>query len=126
VYRSKIFDFLQLGVAIGLVVFYTQVVWFRERILAHWRSGLVLGTMCLSLLLLLHISAYRDLHSNPNDPLITGRYLLPLIALFGLAIAFVCAHLPRRIGPPIAALLLGTGVLLQLSGLGMTVVRFYG
>ena len=57
---------------------------------------------------------------------VAGRYLLPLVSLFGLAIAFVCASLPRRAGPVAAAAVLAVGVLLQLGGLGIELARFYG
>ena len=60
---------------------------------------------------------------NPNQ---LRSHLLPLVSLFGLAVAFVCASLPRRAGQVLAAILLAVGALMQLGGLGLAVTRFYG
>jgi hypothetical protein len=73
----------------------------------------------------LHVVSYLALLGG-TDPVIVGRYLLPLIALLALAVTFVVTSLPRRLGPLFAAVVLACGVLLQLAGLGLTVIRFYG
>ena len=49
-------------------------------------------------LALLHAVAFRSLLTS-SDPVITGRYLLPLVVLYGLAIALAVAWLPRRWAP---------------------------
>jgi hypothetical protein len=54
----------------------------------------------------------------------TGRYLLPLVAVFGAAVAFVVAVLPRRLGVALGATVLASGVALTVSGIAMSVVRF--
>ena len=83
-------------------------------------------TLLATNLLFLHYVSYRALLSdNGADPLIVGRYLLPMVSLFGLAIAFTLGSLPKRLGPPMAALVLALGVLLSIGGIGITVVRFY-
>ena len=82
-------------------------------------------SVLVSLLALLHISSYRHLQMGP-DPIITGRYLLPAIALFGVTIAWVIGSLPRRVAPWIGALLLAGFVLLDIEGFLINAQRFYG
>ena len=79
----------------------------------------------LGLMALLHLVSYSSLRTG-SDPVITGRYLLPGVALYGVAIAFVASSLPRRLGPLVAGAILGAATLLALGGLGLGVARFYG
>jgi hypothetical protein len=53
-----------------------------------------------------------------------GRYLLPLVAVFGAAVAFVVAVLPRRLGVALGATALASGAVLTIGGIAMGVVRF--
>ena len=48
----------------------------------------MLAAIAVSMIGLLHLASYRALVGS-GDPLITGRYLLPLVTVFGLAVAFV-------------------------------------
>jgi hypothetical protein len=81
----------------------------------------------VSLLGLLHWAAYKLIVSDPNaDPLLVGRYLLPLAPLFGCGVAIVVGGLPRRLSGVAAGAVLGIGVLLSLGGLGLSLARFYG
>lgn len=125
VYKTKTFDLLQLGAFLGLVLLYTQAIVARALLVRFWRELLVLVTMCVALLGLLHVTAYHDLLTNPAEPLITGRYLLMLVPVFALAIAFCCYTLPRRIGTALAGALLAIGVILQFSSLALSMTRFY-
>ena len=63
---------------------------------------------------------------QPGDPVLIGRYVLPLVSLWALGIAAVAAALPRRWGLVFGAGVLTVGALLQVSGLGLTLTRFYG
>jgi hypothetical protein len=76
-------------------------------------------------LLFLHYVSYRSLLGDASEPLIVGRYLLPMIALFGLAVAFTLGSLPWRLGPLLGAVLLATALLFGLTGIGITMTRFY-
>jgi hypothetical protein len=76
------------------------------------------------LMALLHLVSYSTLLGT-TDPVITGRYLLPAVALYGAAAAWVCASLPRRVGLPLAGVLLGISVLVAVGGVGLSVERFY-
>jgi hypothetical protein len=72
----------------------------------------------------LHVAAWRDLPFT-GDPILTGRYLTPLLPLMGLAIASIAVVLPRRIGPAAALVVLGIEGLLAISAMGTALVRFY-
>jgi hypothetical protein len=61
----------------------------------------------------------------PGDPIITGRYLLPLVALLGIAVAMVAAVLPALMRAAYSGLVLAAGVALQVISLGLLVERFY-
>jgi hypothetical protein len=72
----------------------------------------------------LHAAAFRSLLKSP-DPVITGRYLLPLLPLYGVMLALAVAWLPRRWRPVVAGTLAGGLVVLQIAALGVLFARFY-
>ncbi|MBS1868508.1 MAG: DUF2142 domain-containing protein [Actinobacteria bacterium] len=122
---ARVYALLQVASVLGLVALYTAVVVRWRELRARGRVALGLAATALSGIVFLHVASYLALLDGP-DPVIVGRYLLPLISLFALALTFVATSLPRRLGPLFAAVVLGAGVLLQLTGLGLTVARFYG
>jgi hypothetical protein len=125
-YKAGVYDALQVLSAIGLLGLYTAVVTRWRRLWRSWAVVVVLFTLLLTSVVFMHYVSYRALLSNGGtDPLIVGRYLLPMVSLFGLAIAFTVGSLPRRVGPLVGAVILAGGVLLSLAGIGLTVVRFY-
>ena len=124
-YPLWVYDALQLAAAVGLILLVVCIVRRWERIVAHGGQVLVVCVLPLAMLAVLHISAYRDLQGPPYDPLLTGRYLLPLVVPMGLAIAFVCSSLGRRAGSWLGALVLTTFTVLSFTGLALTVARFY-
>jgi hypothetical protein len=124
-YPQWVYDRLQDAAALGLV----GVLWLTvRRAKALWRNldiVLVLVSVAVSMVALLHVASYLNLLKVPSDPVFTGRYLLPLISLFGLAVAWVIGALPRRASHLVGAALLGIGVLMSLAGLGLSAARFY-
>ena len=76
------------------------------------------------LMALLHVVSYMNLRGS-TDPVLTGRYLLPAVALYGCAIAWVASSLPRRLGVAFAGVLLGGALLLAIGGIGLSLDRFY-
>lgn len=125
-FRGRTYDALQVLSALGLVGLYTAVVVRRREMLSSWSVVIVLLSLLVTNVVFLHYVSYRSLLGNGgSDPLIVGRYLLPMVSLFGLAIAFTVGTLPRRAGPFVAALILALGVLLSLGGIGITAARFY-
>jgi 4-amino-4-deoxy-L-arabinose transferase-like glycosyltransferase len=124
-YPLWVYDALQLAAGIGLILLVLCIVRRWERVVAHGAQVLVISVLPLSMLAVLHVSAYRDLQGPPYDPLLVGRYLLPLVVPMGLAIAFVCSSLPRRVGAWLGTLVLTTFTVLCFTGLALSVARFY-
>ena len=84
----------------------------------------VYAAAVIGYLALLHAAAFRSLLTSP-DPVITGRYLLALIPLYGVAIALAVAWLPRRWAPVAGGVAVSCVLLLQLAAMGMLFARFY-
>jgi hypothetical protein len=112
--------------ALGLVGLYTAVVVRWRQLRRSWPVTVVMLALLLGTIALLHYVSYRALLENGGrQPLIVGRYLLPMIPLFGLAIAFTAGALPRRWGALMGAAILAVGVLLSLTAMGLTMARYY-
>lgn len=124
-YPSRVYTLLQYGSVLALAGSAAALVARRRELRPQWTVIVALAVVAASLVALLHLVSYLAL-VDTGDTLIVGRYGLPLIGLVGLAVAFVGTSLPRRLGPLFAAGVLAMGVLLQLGGLGLTMVRFYG
>lgn len=100
-------------------------------IAVRWRRGTrptgilaVFAVTILGYLLLLHAAAFNSLLSSP-DPVITGRYLLPLMPLYGAGIALAVGWLPRRAAVPLGVVALTGLTVLQLDALALLFARFY-
>jgi hypothetical protein len=125
-FKTATYHLVQYASDLGLFGLAAAVFARRRRLRESWPVVAVMLALLLTTLAFLHYTSYRALLTNGGTgPLIVGRYLLPMVSLFGLAIAFVAGSLPRRAGPLLGAAILGVGVLLSLSGLGITVTRFY-
>ena len=120
-----VYDAVQIGVAVLLVLMYTVGIVRWRSLLARWPAVVVLGSTLLSLLAFLHIASYRALVNGGDNPLLVGRYLLPMTAIAGVALAALVAALPRRAGAVLGALVLVGLVALSLGGLALNVERFY-
>lgn len=116
---------LQLLVGGGLILFAAAVVARWREVARQWDVFALLAFVVLATLLFLHVVSYRALVVGGNDPLIVGRYLMPLTPIAGLAAAFTVGAARRR-APYAAAVVVGLLVVLQLSGLGASLARFDG
>jgi 4-amino-4-deoxy-L-arabinose transferase-like glycosyltransferase len=125
-YPSWVYSWLHDIELIGFVALLVCVWVKRRAVLRSWDMLVVMVTMFLALLFVLHFVAYRDMLGQPGDPVLVGRYILPLVPLGALGIAAVAATLPRRFGLWLAVLVVTAGALLQVAGLGLTLTRFYG
>jgi hypothetical protein len=96
-----------------------------ETIRAHVAPVAVVATLVVSVLLTIHFAAYGDLSAGSPDPLLTGRYLLPLLVPFALAAVFVVSSLPRRLGTAVGAGLVTGWALMSIAALALTLARFY-
>jgi hypothetical protein len=90
-----------------------------------WDTPALLLIAGLSMLLLVHLVSYRNMLITPDDPLFAGRYLLPLVSIFAVGVVTVVAALPRRGAAVAAGLIVGVEIALAMSGLGLSLVRFY-
>lgn len=125
-FKQWVYDTLQVLSALGLVAFYTACVTNARRLQRAWPAVTVMLMMLLTTLFFLHYVSYRALLGDAGqDPLIVGRYLLPIVSLFGVAIAFTAGALPRRAGALLGAAILSLGVLLSLGSIAITAGRFY-
>lgn len=118
-------DLLQAATMVLLLGLYTVAVTRLEAVKRNWPILTFLFLTGLSMVAALHVSSYTTMLINPGDPVLTGRYLLPLLSLLAIAVTIVVAALPRRVGAFAAGAVVATGLVLQLSGLGIALVRFY-
>jgi 4-amino-4-deoxy-L-arabinose transferase-like glycosyltransferase len=126
VFKTAVYNALKILSDVGLLALLTACVVRWRRLWQAWPVVVVMLALLLTNVVFLHYVSFRALLNNGGTgPLIVGRYLLPMVGLFGLAITFVAGSLPRRAGPLLAALILAVGVLLCLAGIGITAVRFY-
>jgi 4-amino-4-deoxy-L-arabinose transferase-like glycosyltransferase len=122
--RSAV-DLLQLAMIALFIALYTLAVVRRDTIRQWCGTAALLLIAGLSMILLVHLVSYRNLLGTPDDPLYAGRYLLPLVSIFAVGVTTVVAALPRRFVPVAAGLIVGVGITLTFTGLGMSLVRFY-
>ncbi len=79
----------------------------------------------LALLALLHVTEYRMLLITGFATFLQGRYLLPVVGLFGLAFGLIVLRLPRRLRA-VACGLIVTGLLTwQVISLAAVVKAYY-
>jgi hypothetical protein len=124
-YPPWVYDLIQYAI-IGLAIaLWTAVVLRRDRLRHAWPVLAVLGALAIGLMTLLHLASYRALVGGSPDPLVTGRYLLPLAPLVAVTLAWLIGELPRRARAATAGGLVIVLLLMQLGGLGMTFVRFH-
>jgi hypothetical protein len=120
VYRS-----VQLLCGAGLAALAIALVACRRALRPRWDAFLLLAAVVVVAIGFLHLASYRAVAGGGMDPLIVGRYLMPLTPVFGLAIAFIVGSLRKSWQPYAAGLVLTVGLLLELGALGMTFARFY-
>jgi hypothetical protein len=118
-------DLLEVAMVLLLFALYTVAVTRLEAVKRNWPIIAFLLLTGLSLIALLHVTAYNSMLVNPADPLFTGRYLLPLVSILAIGVTVVVMALPRRLGAFATGGLVATGIVLQLTGLGLSFVRFY-
>lgn len=111
-----------LALVAGVVV---AVAIRRRSVRSQAGVAIVLLAAIVGMLAGLHVAAYRGMLVNPTDPIIVGRYLFPLLTLFGSAVAIVVSVLPRRIAPYVGVAIVTCGLALELAGFAMTAARFY-
>ncbi|HWI71489.1 MAG TPA: DUF2142 domain-containing protein [Baekduia sp.] len=120
------YDVVQIIVGVAALALYTLGVVRWRRLLASWPVVVILGAAAFSMLFVLHFTSYRSLVGNGGtNPLIVGRYLLPLGGVFAILLAALVHGLPRRVGAVVGTLLLTILLMLSVGGLAFSVERFY-
>lgn len=111
------FALLMLGLVLAVV--------HRDRLRRHWEVALILASAFVGALVLVHAEAFRGLLDDPGDPVVTGRYLLPVLPVLAIAVAATVGALPRRVFAATGGVMLAGAVLLQATAVGTMLVRFY-
>jgi 4-amino-4-deoxy-L-arabinose transferase-like glycosyltransferase len=122
VFHDRTFSLIQKSAFAGLISLLGIAVWRFRFLLSRWREVVVLAGAFVLLIFTLHFTDYRS-RAAGADILITGRYLLPGIAIYGAAIAFVLNSLPRKIGVSLGGILIASNVVLAIGALGLAVER---
>jgi hypothetical protein len=87
---------------------------------------LVYAAMAFGLLVLVGAASYASDVLGHEEPFREPRYLLPLLPLFGLAIALAAKGAGRRWGPACAALIVTLFLAHDLFSQLLVVARYYG
>jgi hypothetical protein len=118
-------DFLSRAAEVTALLAVVGLVAHRRRIAhAPWVLA-VLAVGALGYLAMLHAVAYSSLLTFAGDPIITGRYLLPLLCLYGVGIALALSWLPRILAALLSGVTVAALAVLQLSALAIVLERFY-
>jgi hypothetical protein len=120
-----VYDLVQAFAGIGLIALYTLLVVHWRKVLQRWAAAVILAATAGILVLFLHVASYRALVNGSNNPLVVGRYLLPLTPILGVAAAAIVAGLPRRVATATGALVLVALLALSIGGIGLSLERFY-
>jgi hypothetical protein len=119
-------DLVQVGLVLGfLLLVHLAIARFADLVRPRLAVLAILVGGGLCMLGLLHLASYRALTGGSDDPLVTGRYLLPLTGLLALGAGTVTAALPRRAGPALGGALMAGMAAMTIGGIGAAVTRFY-
>jgi len=124
-FPDAVYRLMQVLQGLGLILLIGAVARRWETVRAHLPQVAVLAIFPVCLLALLHLAAWEDLNAPEPATLLAGRYLLPLVAVFGAAVAFVVEVLPPRARAALGSAVLALGASLSIGGIALTVVRFH-
>lgn len=117
----RVISLICLALLISVVVAAVRN-WSRR---AEWLPfGAFAAASVVGLTGFLLVSGYL-LAAKQNSALIQGRYLLPLVTIFGLFVATGCHNASKRWGASAAIVLVVALALLNLSGYAISLARFY-
>lgn len=120
---GQIYDVVQ-ATMVCLVMAIVLALFLRRRVV-RWEVVAFLAVTAALLVAFLHLASYRNLLGT-RDPLLVGRYLLPLLAPMAIAVVFVLDLLPRRAAVYGMTAVLTLEAYVGLTGLGLSLTRFYG
>jgi 4-amino-4-deoxy-L-arabinose transferase-like glycosyltransferase len=119
---ARIYELLGAFTAVVGLATAGIVATFRDRL--RWSLLAFFGVAVVALLFGLHLTEYRSLIAG-QGPLLQGRYVLPVIGLFGLAVALILGRLPPRWRAPLCGALLTSMLVLQVLALATVAQRYY-
>jgi hypothetical protein len=117
---------LQAVTALGLLGLCAAAVASRRKLQRAWPVVVIALSLVITSIVFLHYVNYRAVLNRGTGHLYVGRYMLPMVAVFALAIAFTVSSLPRRPAALLGAAVLACGALLCLTGVTVSLYRFYG
>jgi 4-amino-4-deoxy-L-arabinose transferase-like glycosyltransferase len=117
-------------IAIALFAVLTMLagseLWRRREVLsARWPEALTYVAMFGGLVLLIEIAAYRYHIAFFGQYFEQGRYLLPMLALYGAFVALAARGAGRKWGPAVGAFLVVLAMGHSLFAMILTIDRFY-
>lgn len=121
----SLYDAVQVAAIVVLLAAYTCMVLRWRTVVDRWPVAVIVGLTTAGTLLFLHLASYRALINGSADPLLAGRYLVPLVAVFGLVPATVAATLPRRVATVFAAFFVAAMFVLSAFAMSTALERFY-
>jgi hypothetical protein len=120
-----VIDVVRIVVVAGLALLVAALIRFRA---AVWRARALLVALALFCVVLFAVIAHQGYDYRRTTGFIfeQARYLFPLAALWSAAVATACLGLGRRLAPILAALAITLFCLHDLSGVFVTLARYYG
>jgi hypothetical protein len=126
VFTPNALDLLNHLSEVAIVLAVVGLVTTRRDGLRRWPDIVALFAVAgAAYLFFMHLAAFRSLVAGDGDPVLTGRYLLPFMPVYGIAIALAVAWLPRRVAPVVAGAVVGGLCLLSIGAFGFTLARYY-
>jgi 4-amino-4-deoxy-L-arabinose transferase-like glycosyltransferase len=116
--------YLALAAVTAAAIGLAGVALWRVRRSVDWLVAAFLVLITVTLLAGLHWTEFQQV-ARGGGPLNQGRYLLPLVGVAGLVAAQALRALPVRLRPYGLASVVGGLLALQVTSLGMVLVRFY-
>jgi 4-amino-4-deoxy-L-arabinose transferase-like glycosyltransferase len=123
-FSDTIYSLLKIAQGAGLIALIAVLARRWDRVRAHAAQGIVLLGFVVSTLVLLHVAAWQDL-SESHASLLAGRYLLPLVSVFAIAVTAVVVSVPPRARVVLGSAVLASGAGLSVGAVVLTAVRFY-
>jgi 4-amino-4-deoxy-L-arabinose transferase-like glycosyltransferase len=119
------FHRIALALFAVLAILAGRELWRRRAVLrTRWAEALTYIAMFGGLLLVIEVAAYRyflDIHQYFEQ----GRYLLPMLGLYGAFVAVAARGAGRKWGPAVGAFLVVVAMGHSLFALLLTIDRFY-
>ena len=124
-FTSWVYDaapFAALAVAFGLVVELVR----RLGAIARRKLETVVYLVAIAGLLYVIGRAGYQAKIAAQPPFEQARYLLPLLALYGLALALAARAAGRRFGPAVGAVIVSVAAIHTVAAMLITLTRYYG